>query len=569
MLVPFSGSGFVQRPELFGAAHPLTLTQDRSMQSRRGWVRRGELIALADSHGVLSRLGPTLKELHDGDGDHIHEMSEDERGAIAEFIWKIDNIELTTVGIDIGSSTSHLMFAKVHLQRKTQQLSSQFVVVNREILWRSPILLTPFLPDNTIDAQQLRVFIDDAYRDSGLATSDVDSGAVILTGEAIKRTNALAIAELFAFDSGKFVCASAGHHLEAMLAANGSGAVALSRSTSKTVLHVDIGGGTTKLALIRKGEILATCAIAVGGRLIAQDDAGRLVRIDESAHWIAKAQGIELRPDEQPAAADVDRVIDALSDAVIALIQQKAVAGAAEALYLTAAFSEPVKADAVTFSGGVSEYIYRREKDLFGDIASPLADRIGRAFLDGRIAVPMLDPGQGIRATVIGASLFTVQVSGRTIHISDGTALPVHNVPVLSPSLPMGESFSVQSVADEVGAVLARAHISEGQPIALALKWRGDPHYSRLRNLAEGIALALINGPGAGSTLILIVDGDVGRTLGHIIEHELHFPQNLISIDGIQLRAFDYVDIGEVIQPSTAVPVVIKSLLFSAGQQNL
>jgi ethanolamine utilization protein EutA len=103
----------------------------------------------------------------------------------------------------------------------------------------------------------------------------------------------------------------------------------------------------------------------------------------------------------------------------------------------------------------------------------------------------------------------------------------------------------------------------------LALKWRGDPHYSRLRNLAEGIVLALAAGPGAESTLILIVDGDIGKTLGHIIEHELRFPQKIVSIDGVQLRAFDYVDIGEVIQPSNAVPVVIKSLLFSAGQQNL
>ncbi|MBI5910023.1 MAG: ethanolamine ammonia-lyase reactivating factor EutA [Betaproteobacteria bacterium] len=496
-------------------------------------------------------------------------MSIGEKGAIAELIWKLDNIKLTTVGIDIGSSTSHLMFAKVHLQRKTQMLSSQFVVIDREIIWRSPILLTPFLPDNTIDADRLRVFIEDAYRESGLAASDIDSGAVILTGEAIKRTNASAIAELFAADSGKFVCASAGHHLECMLAANGSGAVALSRKTSQTILHVDIGGGTTKLALIKNGEILGTCTIAVGGRLIAQDEEGRLVRIDDSAHLMAKAQGIELRLGEQASVADVDRVIDALSNAVIALIRQKAVADAAEELYLTPPFSQPVKADVVTFSGGVSEYIYRRENGLFGDMAKPLADNIGRAFRDGRIAVSMLDPGEGIRATVIGASQFTVQVSGRTIHISNGTALPVHNVPVLSPSLPMGESFSVRSVAEEVSAVLSRAHMSEGQPIALALKWRGDPHYSRLRNLAEGITLALATGPGAGSTLILIVDGDIGKTLGHIIEHELDFPQNIVSIDGVQLRAFDYVDIGEVIQPSDAVPVVIKSLLFSAGQQNL
>lgn len=570
MWAPFSGMGRVKPNEIFNFSNLSTFAQSQSAQLRSGWVELDDLLAADDLLGEFSFFDANRKKLHDSDGgDHIHEISIGEKGEIAEFIWKIDNIKLTTVGIDIGSSTSHLMFAKVHLQRKTQMLSSQFVVIEREIIWRSPILLTPFLPDNTIDADRLRIFIEDAYRESGLAASDIDSGAVILTGEAIKRTNALAIAELFAADSGKFVCASAGHHLECMLAANGSGAVALSRKTSKTILHVDIGGGTTKLALIKNSEILDTCAIAVGGRLIAQDEEGRLVRIDDSAHLMAKAQGIELRLGEQPNVADVNRVIDTLSNAVIALIQQKAVTGAAEELYLTPPFSEPLKADFVTFSGGVSEYIYRRENVLFGDMAKPLADNISRAFFDGRIAIPMWDPGQGIRATVIGASQFTVQVSGKTIHISDGTALPVHNVPVLAPPLPMGETFSVQSVAKEVSSVLTSAHITEGQPIALALRWRGDPHYSRLRNLAEGIALALATGPGAGSVLILIVDGDIGKTLGHIIEHELHFPQKIVSIDGVQLRAFDYVDIGEVIQPSNAVPVVIKSLLFSTGQQNL
>ncbi len=207
---------------------------------------------------------------HDEGEPHFHEISEDEKGALAEFIWKAENVELTTVGIDIGSSTSHLMFARVHLQRKTQMLSSQFVVISRKILWKSPILLTPFLPDNTIDAARLRTFIDDAYRAAGLTREDIDSGAVILTGEAIKRKNAQVIAELFAADSGKFVCASAGHHLECILAAHGSGAVALSRRTHKTILNIDIGGGTTKFALIENGAIRGTCAVAVGGRLLAQ-----------------------------------------------------------------------------------------------------------------------------------------------------------------------------------------------------------------------------------------------------------------------------------------------------------
>jgi len=180
-----------------------------------------------------------------------------------------DNVELTTVGIDVGSSTSHLMFSRLHLQRLGKYLSSRYVVVKREMLHRSPILLTPYRADNTIDADALDAFFRAAYAEAGLTPADVDSGAIILTGEAIKRTNARAVADLFAEHAGKFVCASAGHNLEAILAANGSGALGLSRAAQHSVLNVDLGGGTSKLALVSNGRVLETAAINVGGRLVA------------------------------------------------------------------------------------------------------------------------------------------------------------------------------------------------------------------------------------------------------------------------------------------------------------
>ncbi|MFB3053730.1 MAG: ethanolamine ammonia-lyase reactivating factor EutA, partial [Alphaproteobacteria bacterium] len=154
--------------------------------------------------------------MHELGFDHGH-MSPEEQQAIADAIWSADNVELVTIGVDIGSSTSHLMFARVHMQRLTTALSSRFVVVNREILWRSPILITPYLDDDNIDVGQLESFIEGAYKEAGLTREEIDSGAVILTGEALKRKNAEAIAHLFAADAGKFVCASAGHHMESAM----------------------------------------------------------------------------------------------------------------------------------------------------------------------------------------------------------------------------------------------------------------------------------------------------------------------------------------------------------------
>src|SRR3989449_6796090 len=240
--------------------------------------------------------------MHDLEIDLLHVSSIDDTDN--EVAWAADNVELTTVGIDIGSSTSHLMFARVHLQRLSTALSSRFVVVERKILWQSPILLTPYRSDYTIDVDELAGFIGGCYAYAGIEREAVDTGAVILTGEALKRRNARAIADLFSEEAGKFVCASAGHHMECQMAAHGSGAVALSRGHNATLLNVDIGGGTTKLALIENGRILATCAIAVGGRLVVEDETSGLTRVEPPAETVAQALGVVLAPGAPPAPGD-------------------------------------------------------------------------------------------------------------------------------------------------------------------------------------------------------------------------------------------------------------------------
>ncbi|MBI4491306.1 MAG: ethanolamine ammonia-lyase reactivating factor EutA, partial [Chloroflexi bacterium] len=364
--------------------------------------------------------------------DH-HGEDEPADGALAEAevrnaLWKVDNVELATVGIDVGSSTSHLMFSRIHLQRLTQYLSSRFVVVRREVLWRSPIWLTPYLADNRIDAERLGEYFAWAYREAGLGQADVDSGAVILTGEALKRSNARAIADLFAEQAGKFVCASAGHNLEAIMAAHGSGAVALSRRSGQVVLNVDVGGGTSKLALVRAGEVLDTAAIAVGGRLVATDGDGRVVRIESPARQVAEALGLPLALG-QPLGAETARALArALARLLVDLVRGEPRSALGEALLLTPPLQHGLPApQAITFSGGVAEYLYGRETRDYGDLALQLAQEVQAAIAAGRLPAPVVEASERIRATVIGASQFSVQLSGNTIAISDPSLLPVHN----------------------------------------------------------------------------------------------------------------------------------------------
>lgn len=505
---------------------------------------------------------------HDLDFDHEHEPpSEFERAAIAQLIWEQDTLELRTVGIDIGSSTTHLLFARVTLRRQTEGLSSRFTVVDRQVLWRSPIVLTPFLPDGAIDAHELAHFVAHAYHDAGLRRGDIDSGAVILTGEAIKRRNARAIDEIFAADAGKFVCATAGHQLEATLAAHGSGATALSRRRGQCGLHVDIGGGTTKLALIDDGEILGVAAFAVGGRLLAQDGAGAWSRIDDSAQQVAGALGIEATPARLADAAARGAIVERLAAIAVDHITGAPLDALARSLMLTAPLVLSVVPQFVSFSGGVAEYLYGHERTDYGDIARPLAAAIVRQ-IKARLTVPVVEPAERIRATVIGASQFTVQVSGKTIYLPDAGVLPVRNVPVLHLGRGLEARIDVDSVVASFRRQAALLDLAPDAALALAFTWTGDPEHARLLAMAQAIMRFAAPSGRREQALFLMIDGDVGASIGRILHDELALHGAVVSIDGIQLRELDFVDVGERLDPPGVVPVVIKSLLFGADPRH-
>ena len=135
-----------------------------------------------------------------------------------------DEICVLSVGVDIGSSTSHLVFSRIVLER----LDSRYVVTERETFYQSDILLTPYAAEETIDAAALGAFIEQQYADAKVDPDEIDTGALILTGVAVRRSNARAIGELFARQAGKLVAVSAGDNLETVMAAYGSGAVARS-----------------------------------------------------------------------------------------------------------------------------------------------------------------------------------------------------------------------------------------------------------------------------------------------------------------------------------------------------
>jgi ethanolamine utilization protein EutA len=236
---------------------------------------------------------------------------------------------------------------------------------------------------------------------------------------------------------------------------------------------------------------------------------------------------------------------------------------ATEELWLTEPLSIPERLDGIVFSGGVAEYVYGTQSADFGDLGRRLGGELRRSAEDGLLPAPVLPAAERIRATVLGASQYTVQLSGITSHLDSAErTLPRRNLPVARPAYVLGDTVDSGAIADAVGEHLGRFTQGDGD-LAVALSWSGDPEYHRLRAFGEGIVKGLASRLAAGERLYLMVDGDIARTLGRILRDELGVGNDLLILDGLLLRDFDYVDLGRVRQPSGTVPVTIKSLVFN------
>jgi len=474
-----------------------------------------------------------------------------------------EELQLTTVGVDIGSSTSHLVFSQLQLTLE----GSRYRVTKRTTLNESKILLTPYVDETRIDVEALESFINEQYKNAQIRRDEVDTGALILTGVAVRRRNARAIAELFAQEAGKFVAVSAGDGLEATMAAHGSGAAAHSAKIGGVVLNIDIGGGTSKLALCNNGKVQEVSAADIGARLLAFDQDGIIVRIEEAGRKHAAWAGINIELGQKLSQDALRSIASGMVGKLFTLLRPEPLTEDIQGLLRLPRLNYQGEIDSVMFSGGVSEFIYNREKTSFGDLGPLIADEIHRRMPD--LGMLVMEPTARIRATVIGASQYTIQVSGNTIFITPQDAVPVRNVPVVAPEFALDvDDLSKQAVKDATLNALRRLDLLNArQPVAIAFHWQGSATFLRLQSFSQGLVQGLKDILDKGHPLVLVNDGDIGGIVGLHFQEELQIPNSIISIDGIALNDFDYIDIGALIQSSGSVPVVIKSLIFPASPQ--
>jgi ethanolamine utilization protein EutA len=333
------------------------------------------------------------------------------------------------------------------------------------------------------------------------------------------------------------------------------------------VLNIDIGGGTSKFAVCNNGKVQEVSAIDVGARLLAFDKDGAVVRIEEAGRKHAEWAGFAVELGQKIPQNDLKKMVAGMIDKLFAMLKPEAVDAEIKGLLRLPPLTYRGEIDCVMFSGGVSEFIYNRTKTTFGDLGPLIAEEVHRRM--GDLGLLVMEPNARIRATVIGASQYTVQVSGNTVFISPVEAVPIRNIAVVAPEFPLNQDeFTKEAVRDAVLNALRRLDLlSARQPVAVAFHWDGSATFFRLQAFCSGIAEGLQDILAKGHPLMLVNDGDIGGIVGLHFQEELQMQTPIISIDGIALSDFDYIDIGALIQSSGAVPVVIKSLIFPASPQ--
>ncbi len=473
-----------------------------------------------------------------------------------------DQIDLLSVGIDVGSSTSHLVFSKITLTRNEKSYSRRFEVTNREVIYKSPIIDTPLLDAETIDTARVVDFFREEYAKAQIEQKDVETGVVIVTGETAKKRNAYEIVEMLAEDAGKFVAASAGPNFESLIAAFGSGAVDRSYGTDAFVISCDIGGGTSNIAVTHRGRVISTSCISVGGRLIAMNGENRITRIDEPAVKVMDSLGMKYKVGDHISEADLKKISEQFSNSLIESIAPRPNSDLTDSLMMTPDIEFPEGEVEYIFSGGVSEMIYSDEERNFNDIGYLLGQAIKSQFaqLPGRV----LEPDNKIRATVIGAGCYTLQVSGSTCFLDDDSLdFPLRNVPVINVDIDR-ELLGVDYVRDQIQKGLQKFDIKEGEEIvALSFEDPVRASYQKLKIFAKGIEAALPNTIDHNLPILLIFKRDIGNSVGNVIRRETRIKDNLASIDEIEVAEGDWIDIGAPLINGQVVPVTVKSLVFS------
>ncbi len=480
-----------------------------------------------------------------------------------------------SVGIDIGTSTTQFVLSLLTVKNVAPgSLVPKMEITDKEIIYRSEIHMTPIGDDDLVDTDKLFNLVRHEFDVAGIRSDEIDTGAVIITGETAKKENARIISDKVATFAGDFVVATAGGKLESIIAGKGSGAADYSRKKHLTVANIDIGGGTANIGVFKNGEAIDSCCINFGGRLLQLEKGSRRVEfIADPMKQIFKATGTKVDLGRDVGREALYLICDTMVRVIDECLQEKRPTGLAAKLLMTEPLRHDYSIDQVMISGGVADYVYNSNGcglvddvsyiSQYGDIGPVFGCRLQKMWKSSGREV--IQPTETIRATVIGAGSQTVDVSGSTILV-DEKLLPFKNMPVAIVSKDVAD-FEDHSIGKAISRCIENYFEEESlDNLAIGLRGSGYLSFAAIQALAKGIVEGTGKIINSGKPLVVVLEQDIGKVLGQSLK-ALGVTTGIVCIDQLVVQEGDYIDVGRAMAGGTVVPVVIKSLVFDTKQK--
>lgn len=471
-------------------------------------------------------------------------------------------LTLTSVGIDIGTTTTQIVLSRLTLVNVMPGSQVPRVeITQKSVAYMGMVHFTPYRDRQHVDGVAVRQIISREYEAAGVSVTDIDTGAIIITGEAAKKDNAEEIIHALADYAGDFVVATAGPDLESVIAGKGSGAEELSRRLHNRIVNIDIGGGTSNLALFDHGSCIGTACVNVGGRLFEIDTlTHRLSFITPPGQIVAdvlmRETGKPLFPAKtfENELTSINRCLSWMVELVDKVLFHQPLSSDEEKLIMSSQMPDVIP-DGIVFSGGVSRYIYQpglREWWIHGDVGPLLAEACRKS--QSYRTLKVYEGAETIHATVLGAGAHTINVSGSTVTV-DKDALPLRNLPAVYPQLKQDGNWTWLQSAESFRDNFYRT-------VALYLPRLPDTNFATISSVARLLATEFSQIP--GSPKVVVAQQDIAKVLGQSLQK--YAPEyELVCLDGIELRSGDFIDIAKPLPHEEAVPVIVKTLVFSGG----